>query len=274
MPELPDLVLVRERLEPRIYSQTIASAEVRRPLVIRNLLGGDPVDRLAGRQFTAVGRRGKFLMLQLDGGLNLVVHPMLAGRLHYGPPLSRPRVRDALILHLTSGDALTYHDAKDMGKVYLTDDPSKVPGMQDLGPEANSPDLTPAAFAERIRRYRGEIKTVLTNQTFLAGIGNAYADEICWRAELYPFRKRAKLTPDEVLRLYHAMRDTLAEAIETLRGRVGDDIHIEVRDFLAVHGKPGQPCPRCRAAISEVKRERRATHFCRQCQPGLLVGGR
>ncbi|MFN2224909.1 MAG: zinc finger domain-containing protein, partial [Anaerolineae bacterium] len=120
----------------------------------------------------------------------------------------------------------------------------------------------------------GEIKGILTNQTFLAGIGNAYADEILWRAELYPFRRRPSLDEKEVARLYEAMRATLAEAIETLRGRVGDAIDVEVRGFLAVHGRAGEPCPRCGSAISKVTRERRTTNFCRQCQPGLMVSRR
>jgi ribosomal protein S13 len=124
----------------------------------------------------------------------------------------------------------------------------------------------------RMVQRRGEIKRVLARQSFVAGIGNAYADEICWRAGIYPFRRRSRLSDDEVERLYTAMRDALVEALETLRARVGDAIDKEVRDFLSVHGKAGQPCPRCGSAISEVKRERRATHFCRACQPGLLIG--
>ncbi len=106
---------------------------------------------------------------------------------------------------------------------------------------------------------------------FLAGIGNAYADEILWRARIYPFRRRTSLSAAEIATLYQAMRDVLVEAIVTLRERTGEETNGEIRDFLAVHGKPGQPCPRCGNPISEVTRERRATHFCRTCQPGLLV---
>jgi formamidopyrimidine-DNA glycosylase len=274
MPELPDLEVIREYLAARVVAVPIVSAEVRRPVVVRNLLGGDLVDHLVGRRFTAVERRGKFLLLPLEGGATLVINPMLAGRLRYGEPLSRHRKRDALIVNLEDGAELRYHDAKDMGKIYLTEDLSKVPTYADLGPEATDPELTLHAFRERLRRHHGEIKGVLTNQRFVAGIGNAYADEICWRAGIYPFRRRPSLGDEEIELLYAAMRDVLAEAIETLRERVGEDIHIEVRDFLAVHGKAGQPCPRCGSAISEVKRARRATHFCRSCQPGLMVGGR
>ena len=271
MPELPDLEIIREYLAPRLPGAAITAAAVRRPIIVRNLLGDDFAAHLAGRRFADVRRRGKFLLLGLDDGTDLVINPMLAGRLRYGEPLKQDRTRDALVLRLNDGRELRYHDAADMGKIYLALDLGQVPTFADLGPEANDPDLTFDLFLRRLRGHPGEIKGILTNQAFVAGIGNAYADEICWRAGLYPFRRRAGLDAGELARLYAAMRSVLAEAIETLRGRVGDAIDVEVRDFLAVHGKPGQPCPRCGSPISEVSRERRDTHFCRTCQPGLLV---
>jgi formamidopyrimidine-DNA glycosylase len=274
MPELPDLEIIREYLAPRLVDVPITSAEVRRPLVVRNLLGGEAAGHLVGRRFTAVIRRGKFLLLPLDAAATLVIHPMLAGRLRYGEPLSRHRVRDALVLGLADGHELRYHDAKDMGKLYLTADLAQVPTFATLGPEATDPDLTLEVFRQRLRRHRGEIKGVLANQTFVAGIGNAYADEICWRAGLYPFRRRPDLTDDEVARLYSAMRVVLTEAIDTLRVQVGEAIDVKVRDFLAVHGKAGQPCPRCGSTVSKVTRARKTTNFCRSCQPGLMIGGR
>jgi formamidopyrimidine-DNA glycosylase len=169
---------------------------------------------------------------------------------------------------------LRYHDAKDMGKIYLAHDLSQIPGWVGLGPEATDPELTLEAFRERLRRHHGEIKGVLTNQSFVAGIGNAYADEILWRAGIYPMARRPRLNDEQVSRLYDAIRTVLAEAIETLQERIGDRIDVEIRDFLAVHGRFGQPCPRCGTAISKVTRERRTTNFCRSCQPGLMVGRR
>jgi formamidopyrimidine-DNA glycosylase len=273
MPELPDLEVVREVLAQRLDGLAITSAEVRRPIVVRNLVDGDVAERLTGQRFAAVGRRGKFLLLPLDDGATLVIHPMMAGRLRLGDPLSRHRTRDVLVLRLEDGSELRYNDTKTMGKVYLTDDTDQVPGFAALGPEPTDPELTLEVFLGRLAGRNREIKTVLTTQTFVAGIGSAYADEICWRARVYPYRRRKDLSDDEVVRLYEAMRSVLMEAIETLRERVGEAIHIEIRDFLAVHGKAGQPCPRCGSSISEVKRERRPTNFCRTCQPGLLIRG-
>jgi formamidopyrimidine-DNA glycosylase len=272
MPELPDLEIIRAYLDSRIAGVAIRAVAVRRPIVVRNLLGGDAVERLAGRTFGGVARRGKFLVLPLDDGTTMVINPMLNGRIRYGDPLRRERVRDSLVVTLADGRELRYHDASDMGKVYLTDNLSKVPAFDGQGPDADDPTLTLDLFRERLRRHTGEVKGILTNQAFVAGIGNSYADEICWCAQLYPFRRRASLSAAEIERLYRCTRAVLEKAIEGLRERVGDAIDVEVRDFLAVHGKAGQPCPRCGGPISEVKRERRATQFCRACQPGLLVG--
>jgi len=274
MPELPDLEVMRRRLGPRLAGVAIASAKVRRPLVVRNLLGGDLNERLVGRRFAAVERRGKFLLLLLDGGSVLAINPMLAGRLRLGPPLPRDRVRDALVLRLGDGRELRYYDPADMGKVYLTDDLSQIPAFADQGPEANDPTLTLELFRQRWRGQSGEVKQILTRQAFVAGIGNAYADEICWRAGIYPFRRRASLNEDEIAALYAAMRAVLQEAIDKIDLQLSETLDDEERDFLAIHGKAGQPCLRCGTSISEVKREGRATHFCRSCQPGLLAGGK
>jgi len=201
-----------------------------------------------------------------------VINPMLAGRIRHGEPLGRHRARDVLVLALEDGSELRYHDAVDMGKVYLADDLDQIPTYAGQGPEADDPELTLERFRQRLRPHRGEIKWILTNQRFLAGIGNAYADEILWRARIYPFRKRPKLSDDEIACLYTSMRGTLTEAIETLRARYAEAgaTDVEFRDFMAVHGKPGEACPRCGSTVSEVKRERRATNFCRTCQPGSM----
>lgn len=271
MPELPDLEIIREYLATQLPGVTILDAQAPRPLIVRNFVGGDPASVLAGRRFTAVVRRGKYLLLSLDRGVAIVIHPMLAGRVRYGEPLGKDRVRDALILALENGKEIRYHDAKDMGKIYLVSDLDQVPGVAALGPEADDPALTLDVFSERLREHQGEIKGVLTNQQFVAGIGNAYADEILWCAAIYPMRRRASLSAAEVERMHNCMRSVLQRAIDTLRERVGDKIDVEVRDFLAVHGKEAGECPRCAGRISSITYERSTTYFCRVCQPGLMV---
>jgi formamidopyrimidine-DNA glycosylase len=271
MPELPDLEIIREYLAPWLPGAAITAVETPRPLIVRNLAGGEPGHVLLGRRFTGVARRGKNLLLALDSGVTIAINPMLGGRIRYGAPLGKKRVRDALILALDNGMELRYHDAKDMGKVYLVADVNQVPGIGEMGPEADDPALTTELFRERLKKHQGEIKGVLTNQRFVAGIGNAYADEILWCAAIYPMRRRASLSAQEVERLYSCMRIVLQRAVETLRERVGDNIDVEVRDFLAIHGKDDDECPRCGGRISTITYERSTTYFCRNCQPGLMV---
>ena len=109
--------------------------------------------------------------------------------------------------------------------------------------------------------------------SFLAGIGNAYADEILWAARLHPFRKRTSLGPEEVERLYQAVGSSLREATEQVRREMGEAIHLKPRDFFAVHMRAGEPCPRCGTPVSAITANQRITNFCRTCQPGGLIRG-
>ncbi len=163
-----------------------------------------------------------------------------------------------------------YRDPTQMGKVYVL--PAgvarAVPGLgaDEMGPDADDPALTLEVWRDRIRRHPGELKNLLKNQAFIAGIGNAYSDEVLHAARLLPFRKRSTLAADEIDALYAATKTTLAGAIDVLRERVPPTFEKQVRDFLAVHDKGGQPCPRCGTRITEVKPGGFVTSFCRGCQ--------
>lgn len=279
MPELPDLEVIREVLDRKVTGLRIVSAAVLRPLVVRPLLPEvAPEAFLVGRTIREVGRRGKFLLFGLDGGDGavparegwMVINAMLAGRLHLTPGPVRKRTRDYLALGLSDGAELTYNDTEGLGKIYLTDELARVPGYADLGPEPLDPALTLEAFLARLRQARGEVKGVLTRGALVAGIGNAYADEILFEAGIFPMRPCTRLTAEERQRLYEAIRSVLSAAVEDLRVRVGEEIHVELRDALRVHDRRGEPCPRCGSAISEVKVSGRATSFCRRCQPGTM----
>jgi formamidopyrimidine-DNA glycosylase len=158
-----------------------------------------------------------------------------------------------------------------MGQLYLTRDTRRIPTFDDMGPDAL--DVGLEDFRSRLKPFRGEIKGILTRAAFVAGIGNAYADEILWQAQIHPFRKRTRLTSEEVDRLHAAMRTTLLEAVETVRREMGEDVHLKPRDFFAVHLRGGQACPRCGTIISEITANQKITSFCRTCQPGGLVRG-
>ena len=223
MPDAPDLEIVQEILQRCVVGATIERVVVRQPLVIRALGGADFATALQGQRIVAVSRRGKNLVFQLAPDGWLVITPMLAGRLHYVPRSESRKRKPAVTFDLDRGMALVYSDPRKMGKVYLTHDLALLPRWNELGPEALDPALTLDAFRERLRGRKEEIKRVLTNQSVVAGIGNAYADEICWRAGLSPFRSVAEITEDDLARLYAAMRAVLSEAIIQLRERMGDD---------------------------------------------------
>jgi formamidopyrimidine-DNA glycosylase len=273
MPELPDLEVIAEVLGRVVAGRRIVAAEVLRPLVVRSLPDGqEPCALLTGREVRAVSRRGKFLLLELSGGPWLAVNPMLAGRLRRGPHPLRRLTRDYIALTLSDGTDLVYHDTEGLGKVYVTERLDLVPGYTDLGPEPLAPENTAEAFLARLKGFRGEIKGVLTRGALVAGIGNAYADEILFDAGVYPFRTVRSLSRAERLRVYESIRGVLARAVEELRPLIGEETDALHRGTMRVHMKKGEPCPRCGQAISEVAATGRITNFCRQCQPGTLFG--
>jgi formamidopyrimidine-DNA glycosylase len=290
VPELPDLTVVADALHAALTGRAVRSASAPGPLAVR----GTPVElaALVGQRVVAIRRRGKFLLIDLDRD-GIACNPMLTGRFQLAAPGDKLPAKTAFVLGfgersvgppdaaawtagarwLPADDArpeVRYRDPTQMGKVYLR--PAgvvrPVPGLgePEQGPDADDPALTLEVWRDRIRRHPGELKNLLRNQSFVAGIGNAYSDEILHAAGLLPFRKRASLASEEVDALYMATRATLADAIEVLRARVPPTFEKQVRDFLAVHDKGGQPCPRCGTKITEVKAGGFITSYCRGCQ--------
>jgi formamidopyrimidine-DNA glycosylase len=290
VPELPDLAIVADALHAALAGRPVTAARAPGPLAVR----GTPaeLDALAGQRMVSLRRRGKLLIADLERD-RIVINPMLTGRLQLAPPGAALPTKTAFVLSFGPRDKpprarakwtaraawmpaddtpaeIRYRDPTQMGKVYLV--PAGVarvvPGLTDeeLGPDADDPALTIEEWRTRIRRHPGELKNLLKNQSFIAGIGNAYSDEILHAARLLPFRKRSTLAPEEVDALYAATRSTVAHAIEVLRERVPPTFEKQARDWLAVHGKGGQPCPRCGTRISEVKPGGFVTSFCRGCQ--------
>lgn len=277
MPELPELEVVREVLQRRVVGHTIARATLvppGGPIVARDLVGLGFEQGLAGARIDSAIRRGKFLVLGLELAAQpsfLAINPKLTGRLQLAAPSEKRMARTHLVLDIEDGRQLRYVDQKQMGQLYLARDLQLVPEYAGMGPEALEVSLT--EFRERLRRFRGEIKGILTRGEFVAGIGNAYADEILWAARLHPYRKRTQLTAGEVDRLHEGMRRTLLDAVEKVRLEMQEQIHLKPRDFMSVHMKAGQPCPRCGTPISLVGANQRITNFCRSCQPGGLIKG-
>ncbi|MBI2887060.1 MAG: Fpg/Nei family DNA glycosylase [Chloroflexi bacterium] len=271
MPELPDLEAIQEFLLRELVGSRVSSVEVLQPIPIRRPTPEEFVRQLTGNLLTSVSRRGKFLLLSMESGHVLALNPMLTGRLQYCDARERRRARTCFILAFQGGRQLRYFDAKLMGKVYLVEESRtrEIPRWEEMGPEALAPQVTLEVFRQRLRRHPGQIKNILVNDTFLTGIGNAYADEILFAAGVYPFRKRTSLSQEEAEALFRAMRQVLEEATTIVSSRMGDDIHVKIRDFLRVHGKGGQACPRCGGSVSQITANQRLTNYCHTCQPRL-----
>jgi formamidopyrimidine-DNA glycosylase len=272
VPELPDLTVVAEELGRRVQGRIVVEVSTPTPILVRATPAA--VEGLVGSAIGPPRRRGKFLLLpfERDGTTAqlLAANPMLAGRFWLTAPRERVRARTGLRMGLGDDVELRYVDREMLGKLYLVapDALDEIPGWAEMGPDADDPALTLEAFRQRIRRHPGELKPLLRNPRFVAGIGNAYSDEILWTAGLAPFRRRSTLSEAEVDRLYEAMRTVLSDATERLRILVPPEIQTQHREFLAVHLRGGEACPRCGRELRQIG-GREATTFCRTCQPPL-----
>ena len=291
MPELPDLAILADAFHASMTGRPVAAVEAAGPLTVR----GTPAEMkaLVGQRLQRFYRRGKFLWLEFDRD-RIAINAMLTGRLQLAadPAVKKPQktlfvmafgAREAApadaaawtagagwIPAIDATPELRYRAPTQMGKVYLLPHgvARPVPGTapDEMGPDADDPALTLDEWRDRIRRHPGELKNLLRNQGFIAGVGNAYSDEILHAARLQPFRKRSTLATEEVDELYAATRATLANAVTVLRNRVPPTFETEVRDFLAVHNRGGEPCPRCGHRITQTDAGGFTTSYCRACQ--------
>ena len=277
MPEIPELQHVARVLADRLADRPIRDVDIQKPIVIR-LPREDFEAGLLGARFQTVERSGKFLLFHTDRDSVLAVNPMLTGRFQWtsgpdGVKKAHARTCFTLTFQNSQDDApafgVRYIDERYLGKVYLVDADAldQIPVLNEQGPDALDPTLDQTEFLKRLKRYRGQVKNALVNAKFIAGIGNAYSDEILFNAGIHPFTKISTLPEARRIDLYQAMRDTLSWAADRAANEIGQQIDSKPRDFLNVHRKGGQPCPNCHHSISEVAPNRRITSFCRHCQP-------
>ena len=269
--------VIKDYLNANLRDAKVASCKVLRPTVVRSL-AAEVTSDLPGRTFLDAQRLGKFLTLRFSGGRSLVINPMLTGAFQHCADSVLVQKKTCITFNMGGGMDLRYLDDRQMGKVYYIDNGESdgdaqgdlVPQYTGLGPDVLS-GISLEEFQTRLKKFNGEIKGVLTRGVFISGIGNAYSDEILFAAGISPFKKCRALKPDELKTLHTQCRRVLEEATETLRVRMGGDIHKKVRDFLQVHNKGGQPCPKCGGNITQLNANQRITSYCRHCQPGLLI---
>jgi formamidopyrimidine-DNA glycosylase len=279
VPELPEVEALAADLRERAAGRVIDRADVAEIAVLKTY---DPaLTALAGRAITATARYGKFLDLVTDrdpgGGpaLHLITHLARAGWLRWrdklpaepprpgkGPLAFRVRFRDG------AGFDLTEAGTRKRLAVYLVTDPAAVPGIAALGPDPLDPSFTPGTLAGILAGRRTQIKGVLRDQRIIAGIGNAYSDEVLHAAKMSPFRLAASLTGEDVTALHAVIVGTLRDAIERSAGLAAGDLKKEKKAGLQVHGRAGQPCPVCGDTVREVSFADSALQYCPTCQTG------
>ena len=272
MPELPEVEALAAFLRARAVGRTVARVDVVGIQVLKTY--DPPPTALAGLQVTGAVRRGKFLDLDVDG-LHLVVHLARAGWLQWKEslPPAPPRPGKGPIglrVHLDDGSGfdLTEQGTQKRLAVYVVRDPALVPGVARLGIDPLDPAFTPEVLAGLIAGVRGQVKGVLTDQSILAGVGNAYSDEVLWEMRMSPFKSAASLTPADVSRLHGVLVGTLREAVGRAEGLAAKALKAEKKSGLNVHGRTGLPCPRCGDTVREVSFSTKALQYCPTCQTG------
>jgi formamidopyrimidine-DNA glycosylase len=279
VPELPEVESLAAELRERACGRVIDRADVAEFSVLKTY--DPPLTALRGAVITGTARHGKFLDLIAEqpgspadaGPLHLITHLARAGWLRWREnlPADPPRPsRSPLAFRLRFADGagfdLTEAGTRKRLAVYLVTDPQEVPGIAALGPDPLDPAFTAEVLAGLLAGRRTQIKGVLRDQKIIAGIGNAYSDEVLHAARMSPFRLASSLTPDDVAALHSVITGTLRSAIERSSGLAAADLKAEKKSGLAVHGKAGQPCPVCGDIVREVSFADSALQYCATCQ--------
>ncbi|MGZ4601306.1 MAG: Fpg/Nei family DNA glycosylase [Oryzihumus sp.] len=272
MPELPEVQALVDFLRERTDGLAVAGVELGSISVLKTY--DPPPQALAGLLVSGVERHGKFIDLDLDG-LHLVCHLARAGWLRWSDQLTTTPVRPgkspiALRVRLSDGSGFDLTEAGTQKRLaaYIVDDPQKVPGVASLGPDPLADGFTEADFAALLAGRRTQVKGLLKDQGFLAGVGNAYSDEVLHAARLSPFALAAALDEEEVARLYAALRDVLEHAVAAASGKPAKDLKDAKRAGMRVHGRTGQACPVCGDVVREVSFADSSLQYCATCQTG------
>jgi formamidopyrimidine-DNA glycosylase len=270
VPELPEVEALAAFLRENAVGHVLARADLASVQAIKTF--DPPLSALGGLEISGASRHGKFLDLDVSG-VHLVVHLARAGWLHWrtGLPPAPPKPGKgplALRVHLDDGDGfdLTEQGTRKGMAVYVVRSPADVPGIARLGPDALEVDRD--RFAALMAGRSGQLKGALTDQTLIAGIGNAYSDEILHAARLSPFKMADKLSEDELVRLFDAMRATLTDALDRQVGQKAATLKGEKRSGLQVHARTGLPCPVCGDTVREVSFADTSLQYCPTCQTG------
>ena len=272
MPELPEVQALVDFLREATNRLAIVAVELGSISVLKTY---DPApSSLHGLPINNVARHGKFIDIEAEG-LHLVFHLARAGWLRWSDALPATTIRPgkspiALRCRLSDGSGFDLTEAGTRRRLaaYIVSDPAQVPGITRLGPDPMAADFTAADFAAMLRGRRTQVKGLLKDQEFLAGVGNAYSDEVLHAAGLSPFALASGLDEEQVKRLYAALRDTLAVAVNAASGKPAKELKDAKRAGMRVHGRTGQACPVCGDVVREVSFAESSLQYCATCQTG------
>ena len=269
MPELPDVTVYIEALDARIRGAQLLGVRLARPFALRSV--EPPLSTGAGRTVTGLRRLGKRIVIELSGDLFLVLHLMIAGRLHWKRPGAKPPGKIGLACFDFSTGTLVMTEAgsRRRAAIHLVQGEAALREHDPGGIEVLDVDL--ASFRAALVRENHTLKRLLTDPTILSGIGNAYSDEILHRARLSPVKLSRQLSDEESARLFEATRHTLLDWIERLRREAGGEFPEGVtafREGMAVHGRYGKPCPSCGLPVQRIAYAENETNYCAGCQTG------
>jgi formamidopyrimidine-DNA glycosylase len=272
MPELPEVETIVRALrnggrgDVSILSRRIRSVDLRWAKTLAMPDAETFPARLAGQQIMDISRRGKYVIIHLENAY-LLIHLRMSGDLRVqAPPLPPPAAHDRLIITFTDGFRLVFNDTRKFGRVWLTEDIARVTGT--LGPEPLNGSLSPEEFFSNLHSKKKYIKSLLLDQSFIAGLGNIYVDESLFRAKIHPLRTSNSLSRDDSDRLLKAIRETLTDGIQN-NGASIDWVYRggEFQNNFRVYQQTGKPCVVCGTPIERIVSGQRGTHFCPKCQP-------
>jgi formamidopyrimidine-DNA glycosylase len=273
LPELPEVETILRSLKSKVLHQRIEKVTVINKKTIKKPEPEVFTRCLKEQEITGLDRHGKYLLFEISSSMVMVVHLRMSGRLVYKETAFQPGKYTCVIFYLEEGRELHFQDMRKFGTMHLIRlaEVDVFPPLSILGPDALDPQLTLEHFIDRLQSRRGPVKGVLLNQSFIAGIGNIYANEILWVAGIHPERKADSLQLLEQEKLYQATRDVLETAVKyrgtTLRDYVdGDGNRGEYQKHLRAHGREGEPCPRCGHPIIRIKQCGRSSYYCDLCQ--------
>lgn len=269
MPELPDIVVYIEALEKRVLGSVLERVRIASPFLLRTAV--PPLSSIEGKKVVALRRLGKRICFGFEEDLWLVLHLMIAGRLHWFDERAKAaKGRSVAVFQFSTGSlTLTEAGTQKRASLHLVQGEA---GLENLNPGGLEVfDATTEEFAQAIRAKNHTLKRALTDPRILSGIGNAYSDEILFEAQLSPFTLTQKLSDEDVEKLFVAIKRSLTDWLERLREEAKDRFPEKVTAFrpdMATHGKYGQPCPRCGSKIQRIRYGSNETNYCPTCQTG------